>query len=248
MNRRYLRHIAKLLAVAAAIALFVYWLRQSPLGRRLSSIENARDLVASFAPYDKLTFILTYAVGALFLPGTALSFVGAILYGLWWGTLLVWIAAVLGSLAPYFIAKTAGRTAVQSADPNDSSLQRFDSWVAERGFGGLLLVRFLPIFPYWLVNYGCGLIGVRFRDYVLATAIGIIPGTFVYQYLFSSVGEAVLRDGLHWRQLGDRNVLIPVGVFVLFLVLGRQFALKLGSRTPRKNDSKDIKPMDHSVD
>jgi uncharacterized membrane protein YdjX (TVP38/TMEM64 family) len=252
MNARSWLGIAKLAAAVALIALVVFLLRQSPAGRHLSSVDDARAFVSSLAPFDKPAFVLCYAVGALFLPGTLLSFVGAVLYGVWWGTLLVWIGAVLGSLAPYGIARAFGRPAVESILGSDSSsLQRFDRWITERGFAGLLLVRFLPIFPYWLVNYGCGLIGVRFRDYVVATAIGIVPGTFVYQYLFASVGEAALREGLRWSVLADPNVLIPIGVFALFLIAGRQAARKFGSAAPGKTVSTSptapIKPDDTAM-
>jgi uncharacterized membrane protein YdjX (TVP38/TMEM64 family) len=252
MNARIGLGIAKLAAAVVLITLVVFLLRRSPAGQSLASVDDARTLVASLAPFDKPGYVLCYAVGALFLPGTLLSFVGAILYGVWWGTLLVWIGAVLGSLAPYAIARGVGRPAFESIlGSNSSSLQRFDGWIAERGFAGLLLVRFLPIFPYWLVNYGCGLIGVRFRDYVVATAIGIVPGTFVYQYLFASVGETALREGLRWSVLADPNVLIPIGVFLLFLIAGRQAARKFGIATPEKTASAapaaPIKPNDTAM-
>jgi uncharacterized membrane protein YdjX (TVP38/TMEM64 family) len=249
MNSRVWMGIAKLFGAVALIAIVVILLRLSPAGQHLSSVDDARAFVASLAPLDKPAFVLVYAVGALFLPGTLLSFVGAVLYGVWWGTLLVWCGAVLGCLAPYALARGVGRPAVESILGGDSeSFQKFDRWIAERGFSGLLLVRFLPLFPFWLVNYGCGLVGVRFRDYLVATAIGIVPGTFVYQYLFASVGEAALRDGLRWIVVTDPNVLIPIGVFVLFLFAGRQAVRRLGMTSPEKTASAataaTIKPND----
>jgi uncharacterized membrane protein YdjX (TVP38/TMEM64 family) len=182
-----------------------------------------------------------------------LSFVGAVLYGIWWGTLLVWTGAVLGSLAPYGIARAVGRPAVESFLRSDSApVQRFNGWISHRGFGGLLLVRFLPIFPFWFVNYGSGLVGVKFRDYVAATAIGILPGTFVYQYLFANVGETVLREGLHWSELKDPNLLVPIGVFLLFLIAGRQTVRFLGNSSPEKTVSAGpadhIKPSQSEID
>ena len=232
--------IVKLAVAAVVIAIVVLWVRSSPFAEQFQSIDSARRVVESMRPYDKLGFIIAYAVGALFLPGTLLSFVGAILYGVWWGTLLVWIAATLGSLAPYFVARFVGQSALQSSVGEDNqSLRRFDDWIAERGFPGLLLVRFLPIFPYIFVNYACGLIGVRFRDYLAATAIGILPGTFVYQYMFANVGEAVLKDGLKWSYLTDPNVMAPIGAFILFIVIGRWLAKAIGISKPASVVSSD---------
>ena len=75
MNLRVWIGIAKLVGAVALIAIVVYLLRQSPAGQRLSSVNDARAFVASLAPLDKPAFVLCYAVGALFLPGTLLSFV-----------------------------------------------------------------------------------------------------------------------------------------------------------------------------
>ena len=50
-------------------------------------------------------------------------------------------------------------------------------------------MRLLPIFPFDMVNYGAGLCGVKPIGYVMATIVGIIPGTFAYVYLGSSLME-----------------------------------------------------------
>ena len=224
--------IFKLFAAMVAVVGVVLWIRNGEFAQEFGTVESARRYVESLRPFDKPGFVLAYAVGALFLPGTLLSFVGAILYGVWWGTLLVWIGATLGSLAPYLVARLIGRTAIEtSVGVENRTIQRFDAWIAERGLTGLLLVRFLPIFPYFFVNYACGLLGVRFRDYLIATAVGILPGTFVYQYLFANVGEAVLKDGLRWSYLSDPNVLIPIAAFLLFIFVGRWLAVRIGKST-----------------
>jgi uncharacterized membrane protein YdjX (TVP38/TMEM64 family) len=238
MTRSRWSAVGKVALVVVAVVALVYGLRQSPLGRQLSSIDAARSFVGSLAPFDKPAFVVIYAVGALFLPGTLLSFVGAVLYGVWWGTALVWMGAILGSVTPYAVARIAGRSAVDGLIGGDSTgLDRFNDLLARRGFTGLLLVRFLPIFPYWLVNYGCGLIGVRFRDYVVATAIGILPGTFVYQYLFANLGEAMLERGLRWSDLGDPVVLGPIAAFAAFILIGRLIASTLNRSAAAKRDS-----------
>src|SRR5687767_12058139 len=108
MSKRWVS-LAKLVAAASVVAGLVLWIRSSPFAEHFRSVGAARQFVESMQPYDKLGFVAAYVLGAPFLPGTLLSFVGAILFGMWWGTLLAWLGATLGSLAPFFIARFIGR-------------------------------------------------------------------------------------------------------------------------------------------
>ena len=92
------------------------------------------------------------------------------------------------------------------------------------------MIRLVPLFPFNGVNFGCGLTGIRLRDYALATALGIIPGTFVYQYLFAKLGRRVLAGEYSWRDLADLEVIVPVGLFIVFLLVTGWLARKMGLR------------------
>jgi uncharacterized membrane protein YdjX (TVP38/TMEM64 family) len=123
------------------------------------------------------------------------------------------------------LAKALGRDFVDQL--LGGRLQSLDQRLRERGFVSLLVVRLVPLFPFNGVNFGCGFTSIRVRDYVLATAIGIVPGTFVYQYLFSKLGETVLTDGFAWSDLADVELLAPLGLFVVFVVSTALIARKL---------------------
>src|SRR5499427_8998534 len=71
------------------------------------------------------------------------------------------------------------------------------------------------------VNFGCGLVGVRLRDYVLATAIGIVPGTFVYQFLFAKFGRKILTEGFRLAYLQDPQLWLALGLFAAFVIVGK---------------------------
>ena len=174
--------------------------------------------IKSFAPYDRVVYVVVYVVGTvILLPGTALSFAGAVLFGVWQGTLFTWIGAVIGASLAFPIAKWMGRGFVDQL--LGGRLEAFDRRVRENGFQGLLIIRLLPIFPFNGVNFGSGLTSIGFRDYILATAIGILPGTFVYQYLFATVGEPLLTEGPKWEYFKDPSILGALGLFVVFLVV-----------------------------
>ena len=94
--------------------------------------------------------------------------------------------------AVFLIARTAlGDSLRNRAGP---ALQRMEAGFKENAFSYLLVLRLVPLFPFWLVNLVPAFLGVRLRTYLLGTFIGIIPGTFV----FATVGaglESVLSQG-----------------------------------------------------
>ena len=106
----------------------------------------------------------------------------------------------------------------------------FDQRIREHGFTGLLIIRLLPLFPFNAVNFGCGLTGIRLRDYVLATAIGIVPGTFVYQFLFAKFGRKILTEGFQLAYLKDPQLWLALGLFVAFVIVGKWLSKRIFSK------------------
>jgi uncharacterized membrane protein YdjX (TVP38/TMEM64 family) len=228
MTRSRFLAILRLVAIVALVVAGLWFVRSSEYGRQNFNLAAIRAWVEARQPYDRPAFVLLYAVGALFIPGTVLSFVSAVLFGVLQGTLLTWIGATLGSLPPFFIARRLGRPALEGMlEGQREGLDKLDRWIAERGFRGLLLVRLLPIFPFLLVNYGCGFTTISLRAYASATAIGLLPGVFFYQYLFAAAGERILTTGIRWEDLRDPALLAPVAAFVAFVVAGNYLARRL---------------------
>jgi uncharacterized membrane protein YdjX (TVP38/TMEM64 family) len=80
------------------------------------------------------------------------------------------------------------------------------------------------------------LVGVRLRDYVLATAIGIVPGTFVYQFLFAKFGRKILTEGFRLEYLRDPQLLLALGLFAAFVIVGKWLANKVFKKPPPANE------------
>ncbi len=141
-----------------------------------------------------LAFVAVYAGSvAVSLPGAVfLTIAGGFLFGIWLGSLLAVTGATIGAVAVFFVAKTSlGDSLKASAGP---WLRRMQDGFNDNAINYLLVLRLIPIFPFWIVNVVPAFLGMRPRDYVLATFFGIIPGSLVY----SSVGnglDAVLRSG-----------------------------------------------------
>jgi len=136
-----------------------------------------------------LAFMLTYMAAVAFsLPlGTVMTLAAGFLFGTVAGTIYVVIAATLGSIAVFLAARTAlGHFFRKRAS---GFLKRMEAGFHRNEFSYLLFLRFIPVFPFWLVNIVPALLHVSLRNYVLATFIGIIPGTAVFAAVGNGLGE-----------------------------------------------------------
>ncbi len=161
-------------------------------------------------------FALLYALlVALALPASALTVVGGVAFGFVWGTLWVTLGANLGANLAFWLARRLGREALLGL--LGSRAAPLDRLSGIAGFQGLLVLRLLPVAPFVLLNYAAGLTGMRARDYALATAVGILPGTMVYVFFADALVAGSAGAG--------REALVRVLVAGLLLV-----ALSLGTR------------------
>lgn len=166
-----------------------------------------------------LGFVLVYAgVVALSLPGaTIMTLAGGFLFGVATGSMLTVIGATLGATALFLIARTAlGDVLRRKAG---SLLAHMADGFSKNAFNYLLFLRLVPAFPFWAVNLVPALLGMRVGPFVLATALGIIPGTIVFTAfgaglsdVFDAGGEFNLKDALSPTLIA---ALIGLGVLAL---------------------------------
>jgi uncharacterized membrane protein YdjX (TVP38/TMEM64 family) len=191
--RRWLP-LAALLALAAAVYL-------SGLHRELSlaGLARRRDLlqglVAAHPVLAPAAFVAAYATAtALSLPGALfLTLTGGFLFGTWLGGLWSVVGATLGAVALFLIARTAvGASLRDRAGP---WLRRLEAGFRRDAFSYLLVLRLVPLVPFWLVNLVPALLGVPLRTFALATLLGIIPGGLVYAGIGDGLGAVLDRGG-----------------------------------------------------
>jgi len=162
-----------------------------------------------------LIYFLFYALGVvLFLPGSLLTMGAGLIYGPLLGTLLVSPASVSGATLAFLVGRFVARDWVAQRIAANPKFAAVDEAIGDRGFYIVLLLRLSPVFPFVLLNYALGLTHVKLRDYVSASFIGMLPGTFLFVYLGSSITSAaqLLR--------GERPTAGPWGeaLFVVGLV------------------------------
>ncbi len=131
-------------------------------------------------------------VAVLLLPGSILSLGTGFLLGLGWGTVVVSLGATAGATAAFAVARLLLRRTVRARLAGRPGFQAVDEGVTREGFVVVLLLRLSPLFPYNIQNYALGATGVPFRTYLLATWIGMLPGTILYVWL--GAGARTLAD------------------------------------------------------
>jgi len=201
--------LVKALILLAFIVLAVIAVRFTPAQQSLTPEALSRFLgrAGHWAP---LLFVLFYAVGVcVFVPGILLTSLGAAIFGPYQGFLYVWIGAMFGATAAFFIGRTLGRDFATSLIGD--RLKKYDEAIGRNGFAATLYLR-LVYFPFTPMNFGMGLTKVRFWDYFFGTGLGIIVGTFIFTFFIGTVKE-VWTSG-QWRDLLSLKVFFSVALFV----------------------------------
>ncbi len=167
-----------------------------------------------------LVFVAVYIITVAFsLPGaTVLSIASGFLFGAGWGTVIVVISATLGATALFSMAKTALGDALRARA--GAWLPRLETGFREHALSYLLVLRLVPIFPFFVINLVPAFLGVPLGTFVLGTFIGIMPGSFVYTTVGAGLGSVFDAGGT----FSLRGVLTPqivtalVGLAVLAMV------------------------------
>lgn len=153
-------------------------------------LRSALDAVAGLGPWGPVLFALLYVLATvLFLPGWILSFGAGAVFGVVKGSILVSISATLGATAAFLVGRYLARAWVAARIEGNPRFRAIDEAVAREGWKIVGLTRLSPVFPFNLLNYAFGLTRVSLRDYVLASWIGMMPGTVMYVYLGSLAGD-----------------------------------------------------------
>jgi uncharacterized membrane protein YdjX (TVP38/TMEM64 family) len=186
-------------------------------------------------------FVVAYlAATVLLLPGSVLTAGAGFVYGPLWGTLLVSPVSVAAATLAFVLGRTMARRWIARRVAGNPRFGAVDEAIAESGFRIVLLLRLSPLFPFNLLNYALGLTRLSLRDYVVASALGMLPGTILYVYLGSLVtsaselaagrGEAAgaSRSVLYWGGLAA-----TVGVtWLLTRIARRALSRAIDSRPP----------------
>ena len=189
----------------------------------LGTLVSPRELQSALeglGSWAAVAYIVLFTVlPAFFFPVAALALAGGLLFGLWRGSLYTFLGAILNCTLMFFLARYAGREKVESLIRKKLSpqwQQRLEGLNSSGGFLLLIVLRLIPAVPYNLINYAFGLSAMSYPTYILASAIGIIPGTFA----FINIGDKAL-------DVTSPDFRIAIGLLLLLLAVTALLGKKL---------------------
>lgn len=152
-------------------------------------IEHIQELTAVYPGLAAFILITSKVVGAVVLfPGTPLTLLAGAIFGVFWGSIISLIGNITGAtlaflISRYFLREYVKKKILSKYQNISSYEQKFFS----HGFRTVVLLRLIPLFPFNMLNYLLGVTQVSTRDYILGTAVGIIPGTIAFVYFGRSL-------------------------------------------------------------
>jgi phospholipase D1/2 len=189
VNRRAVK-IAVLLAMAGGAA--ALWF--SPLRAQFTRA-NIHNLVAQLRAlwYGPLVLIAMYAAGCIFaMPATIFVIAAGAIWGWQFGSLYAITGGLLGAIAAYFVAHFLGEGLLDRFGSVGVAVRR---QVESSGFTKMLIIRLIPGPPFAVWNFAAGIARMRFRDYVAATFLGLIPSHVIFAYCADSLVNGTMTEG-----------------------------------------------------
>jgi uncharacterized membrane protein YdjX (TVP38/TMEM64 family) len=152
-------------------------------------LRNALVWIDSLGSWGAIAFIVLYIFATVaFLPGSILTLGAGVVFGVFFGSVYVFIGATLGAIAAFLVGRYLARDWIAQKIAGNQKFKAIDQAVGQEGFKIVLLTRLSPIFPFFLLNYAYGITGVSLKDYAIAS-VGMIPGTITFVYIGSLAGN-----------------------------------------------------------
>lgn len=202
------KRLAPIIGIAIAAALGFIFLRDY---LSFSALAENREALIAWRDANYLLSVLAFmaiyiAVVAFSLPGAAvMTLAGGFLFGLFPGVFFIVTAATIGATAIFLAAKFGlGDTLSKRIDANSGMIGKIYTGLRENEISFLFLMRLVPAFPFFAANLVPALMGISLRNFVFTTFFGIMPGSLVYTWVGSGLGEVFARGdapslGIIWE-------------------------------------------------
>ncbi|MCM3719664.1 TVP38/TMEM64 family protein [Fictibacillus phosphorivorans] len=197
------------------LVLLIVWLQRNYKG---FSPQEFRNWIMQWGLLAPFLFILLYTFRPLVLfPSSIFAITSGLSFGFYWGCLYTYLGSLGGGLITYYAVNRFGQFKKYKQWKNER-YNKIRSNIEREGFRYVLLLRLLPILNFDLVSYLTAITKVKFKDYAIATAIGIIPGTIAYTYLGTSM-------------TAQSKEVIWIGTTLLFVIVGLPLVFKKRMKT-----------------
>lgn len=244
---RYLPLALLVIAMVAAFALGApKWLS---LEAFVAHRDKIKALVDAHHTQSLAVYVLVYVVVvALSLPGgLIMTIIGGFLFGWLIGGAMAMIGATSGATLVFFVARSSfGNAMVKRAGPK---LGKVAEGLRENAISYMLFLRFVPVFPFWLVNLAAALFNVGPRVFIATTALGILPGTFAFAIAGAGLDSVIAAQhnaymacvaagGSACEMRFNPRALVTTELMAAFVALGLVALIPIAIKQWRKRDSK----------
>lgn len=241
---------AKAIVAIAILAAVLFAVKKLDLAPKLQAmLDSIRDLGA----IGVVAYFGLYIIATLIGVATPLTMAAGVIYGVVGGVAIVSPASVMAATIAFLLGRFVLRSSIEkkvAANPKFAAIERA---VGKNGFKIVGLVRLSPVFPFTLLNYGLGLTPVKLRDYVLASWLGMLPGTLLYVYLGHTIGDvgAIFAGGSKaapppdatFFQLHGKQVMLAVGLAATIAVTAYVTKIARGALAEELKDSRADKTI-----
>ena len=189
-----------IIAAGFAIAYFMGWTKYLNPQLLVENADYLQNLVQENFLLVLIGFIALYAVLTVFmLPASILTVASGFLFGTLIGAPAVVLGATIGACALFIAAKTSLQETLKGvAGP---FIEKMEKEYNESPFSYLFTLRLIPVFPFAVANIAPALLGAKFKDYLITTAIGIIPGTVAYSLIGNGLRETIKSAGANTDEI-----------------------------------------------
>jgi len=221
----------KLIILAVFLAAIILTIRHMDIDFSKITEDQFKDKINSFGIWAPVIYIVVYLLRPLILfPAGILSASAGLIWGTVKGFVILQIAANISSTAEFLIARKFARSGLERF--LKGKMLSLDEKIEKHGFLTVLLMRIIPNVAWDIQNLSLGLTKVKFRDYFLATLIGIMPGSFAFVFFGASLIKVLFDPrNIVW-------VLVAIAVFAGVFFLQKYLRKKQGN-TSKINETKD---------
>ena len=213
------------LGTVAVVVMTAWWLMHVN-GVDLSFLTPAfvRDHIQAYGHWAILVYIAVYVFNTIliFPPNTPITLAAGLIFGAFWGGVWIMVSAVIGTSLAFFISRSLGRKSMEPLI--QGRWEDVNERLGRNGFLAVLLLRLIPVLPFEILNYLCGLSKIAYWDFIAGTFLGLLPGAFLTAFIGGELGTVARWNDLLTPRIITAAVLAGavVGVTLLITVIKRK--------------------------
>lgn len=179
--------------IAALLLIYIYRAGFKNIINILSkgSIEQVANIIRSWGIAAPVLSILLMILQSFIAPIPSFLIGGAngAVFGIWFGTLISWFGAMLGALGTFYLSRVFGEAFVKKFQSAKGLWEKVDEISNKQGFKVIIIGRLLPFVSFDFLSYAAGLSNMKLIPFLVATGIGMIPGTIAYVVLGNEMSK-----------------------------------------------------------